>query len=47
MSWDDLCGNLPGHDGEVMASHGGQPSIEEQSRTHGAPLPEPDNGGTP
>jgi hypothetical protein len=35
---------LPAHEAEVMAAHQGQPSMEEQARTHGAPAPAPDHG---
>jgi hypothetical protein len=42
VSWDDFPG--PRHVGEVMASHQGEPSVQEQAATHGAPyLP----GGVP
>lgn len=43
-SFSDLCGSLPDHHSEVMASHSGQPTIAEQDRTHGAGLPAPDHG---
>jgi hypothetical protein len=36
--------DLPSHLAEVMAAHEGQPSMAEQSRTHGAPLPAVDEG---
>lgn len=32
------------HETEIMASHGGQPSVAEQSASHGAPLPAADHG---
>jgi hypothetical protein len=32
------------HQGELMASHRGAPSVEVQNATHGAPSPEPDHG---
>ena len=35
---------LPGHAAEVMAAHGGQPTIAEQDQTHGAGLPAVDHG---
>ena len=35
---------LPSHREELMTGHSGQPSIEEQDRTHGAGLPTPDHG---
>jgi hypothetical protein len=37
-AWAQLCGRLPDHQTEVMAAHGGQPTIAEQDRTHGAPF---------
>jgi hypothetical protein len=43
-SWAELCGDLPDHAAEVMASHPGQPSIAEQDRTHGAGMPAEDHG---
>jgi hypothetical protein len=43
-SFDDLRGGLPGHQDEVMASHGGQPTVAVQDRTHGAGIPAVDNG---
>lgn len=45
--WADLAGSLPTHDGEVMASHEGQPTVAEQDRTHGAGLPDVDLGPEP
>ncbi len=42
----DLCGDLPDHAGEVLASHSGQPTIAEQDRTHGAGLPAADHGAS-
>jgi hypothetical protein len=36
--------DLPAHEAEVMAAHEGQPSMEVQARTHGAPLPAVDEG---
>ena len=36
--------DLPSHETEVMAAHGGQPTIAEQDRTHGAGIPPVDNG---
>ena len=47
MSWEGLCGSLPSHQDEIMAAHGGQPSMAVQDRTHGAPLPSVDNGPDP
>jgi hypothetical protein len=47
MSWQDLSGDLPAHSDEIMAAHSGQPTIAEQSATHGAPLPRVDNGPDP
>jgi hypothetical protein len=35
VSWDDLSGDLPAHEDEIMASHPGQPS-EEQHVKNGA-----------
>jgi hypothetical protein len=35
------------HQDEIMAAHGGQPSIETQNRTHGAGLPAADHGARP
>ena len=43
-TFDELCGALPSHHEEVLASHSGQPTIAEQDRTHGAGLPAPDHG---
>jgi hypothetical protein len=43
-SFDDLRGSLPGHHGELMIGHTGQPTVAEQDRTHGAGLPAMDNG---
>jgi hypothetical protein len=42
--WAELAGPLPVHDDEVMASHSGQPTVDVQNVTHGAPAPEPDHG---
>jgi len=42
--WSELCGALPDHATEVMSAHSGQPSIEVQSATHGAPRPAEDRG---
>jgi hypothetical protein len=42
MSWEDFPG--PRHADELMAAHEGQPSLEEQDRTHGAGLPAEDHG---
>jgi hypothetical protein len=39
-----MAGPLPTHDDELMASHGGQPSVEVQARTNGAGLPPVDRG---
>ena len=47
MSWEGLCGSLPSHQDEVMASHDGRPSVAVQSATHGAPMPAVDNGPDP
>ena len=44
LTWDDLAGSLPTHDDTLLAASEGAPSIEEQSRTHGAPLPDEDHG---
>jgi hypothetical protein len=35
------------HNSEIRAGHSGLPSVETQSRTHGAPLPGVDNGPDP
>jgi hypothetical protein len=35
------------HQDEVMAAHSGLPSLETQSKTHGAPLPGVDKGPDP
>ena len=35
---------LPYHEDEVLAAHEGQPSIAVQNATHGAGLPEVDQG---
>ena len=35
--FDDLCGDLPGHQNEVMTAHEGTPGT-------GVPAPEPDHG---
>jgi hypothetical protein len=35
---------LPSHAEELMAAHQGQPTMAEQSLTHGAPMPAVDNG---
>jgi hypothetical protein len=43
-AWAELRGGLPDHATEVMAAHQGAPSIGEQDRTHGAPLPAEDRG---
>ena len=43
-SFDDLRGDLPDHNTEVMASHPGQPTVAQQDRTHGVGLPPPDLG---
>jgi hypothetical protein len=43
-SWEALCGDLPDHAAEVMASHPGQPTLAEQDRTHGAGMPAADHG---
>ena len=43
-SFADLCGSLPDHHTEVMASHSGQPTAAEQDRTHGAGRPAEDTG---
>jgi hypothetical protein len=32
------------HETELLAAHGGAPSVAEQSATHGAALPAPDHG---
>lgn len=32
------------HQEETKVGHGGSPSIDEQSKTHGAPLPAQDRG---
>jgi hypothetical protein len=45
MSWGDFAG--PRHEDEVMAAYEGRPSIAEQDRTHGAPLPLADDGPDP
>ena len=51
--WDALCGDLPSHQDALMDGYGGgQPSVAEQDRTHGAPLiggglPAVDNGPRP
>ena len=42
--WAELCGALPDHASEVMASHEGRPTVETQSATHGAPQPAEDRG---
>ena len=47
MSWEGLCGSLPSHQDEVMASHEGRPTVAVQSATHGAPLPSVDDGPDP
>jgi hypothetical protein len=44
QAWEALCGDLPDHAAEVMSSHPGQPTVEEQDRTHGAGAPAPDHG---
>jgi hypothetical protein len=43
-SFDDLCGALPGHHGELMTGHEGQPTVEVQDKTHGAGTPAADYG---
>jgi hypothetical protein len=43
-SFDDLCGGLPEHHGEVMTAHEGRPTVETQAATHGAGRPAVDNG---
>jgi hypothetical protein len=42
--WAELCGDLPEHGDEVMAAYGGQPTMAEQGRTHGAGIPAEDRG---
>jgi hypothetical protein len=44
-SWEDFAG--PRHDAEVMAAYEGRPTVAEQDRTHGAPLPGADDGPAP
>jgi hypothetical protein len=45
-TWDSFPGPSR-HQDEVMASHGGVPSVAVQSMTHGAPLPAADLGPDP
>jgi hypothetical protein len=49
MSWQDLCDDgLPDHSAAMLArGPWNQPSIAEQSATHGASLPPVDNGPDP
>jgi hypothetical protein len=44
-TWQDFDGSR--HEDEVMAAYSGQPTIAEQSATHGAPLPPADDGPDP
>jgi hypothetical protein len=44
-TFDDLRGDLPGHQAEVMAAHQTTwPSVEVQSATHGKGAPPEDRG---
>jgi hypothetical protein len=43
-TFDEIDPGVPRHHDEVMASHGGQPTVAEQDRTHGAGIPAVDNG---
>ena len=45
MTWNDFPGPSR-HQAELDASHQGQPSLEEQDRTHGAPMPAEDRGSS-
>jgi hypothetical protein len=38
---------LPDHNSEIMAAHGGLPSIETQDRRNGAGIPAVDKGPDP
>jgi hypothetical protein len=38
-TFDDLCGGLPDHHGEVMTAHEGRPTISTQDERNGAGLP--------
>ena len=46
-AWDELCGALPSHQDEIMASHQGRPTMAVQDRVNGAGLPPIDDGPDP
>jgi hypothetical protein len=45
MSWQGLCGDLPAHEDEVMASHSGRPT-EAEHVANGATAPPGWAGGS-
>jgi len=46
-AWGEMCGALPTHQDEIMASHEGRPTVAVQNRENGAGIPPTDNGLDP
>jgi hypothetical protein len=44
QAWADLAGSLPVHQGELMASHEGRPTVAVQDQNNGRGLPPVDRG---